>query len=372
MCEESGKATYYEQKTAPRAPDCPTTSNNYAGAVVYPPSTKVRATIKKKSLTMSLSKSEALRFAKLCISDDVTSVKTSPIARLWGGMGVIYRVSTKEGDFVLKYMDPRVPSQPSIGDQRKLDSYVVEAAFYKNYSQSLLEKGVGLARCLHVEQEGNKTIICLSVLENAPNDDYYELTIEWLAHFHATTWQQDCPGLQEVGTYWHLGTRPQEWQGMSNSNKGLEGRLKRAAPAIDLWLKDSPIQSWVHGDAKDANVMWNGNGVAMCDFQYVGRGCPLQDLCYFLCSNGVADDEQYVDLYYDKLCSKLLDVAPPNRHDFDVALELSYCDYLRFMYGWGQWGSDITKRVMKTLDKIDGGTNLGSEEAYADAIRDTF
>ena len=321
---------------------------------------------------MALAKSEALRFAQLCLSEDVSSVKSvSPIASLWGGMGQVYKVVTKEGNFVVKYMDPRritsKGGRPSIGDQRKLDSYTVEATFYAKYSDQLLGKGVGLARCLHVEQhDDNRIIICMSILENAPYDNYFPLAIEWLAHFHAVTWQQDCPGLQEVGTYWHLDTRPQEWKGMRDD--GWEGRLKRAAPAMDRWLKQTPIQSWVHGDAKDANIMWDGTKMAMCDFQYVGRGCPMKDLCYFLCSNGIADDDQYVNLYYEKLCSKLND--PPSRHDFDVALELSYCDYLRFMCGWGCWGSDITTRVRKTLDKLDGGTKLGSDEAYFDAICD--
>ena len=338
---------------------------------------------------MSLSKSEALRFARLCISEDVSSVTCSSIARLWGGMGHIYRIvnnnnnkkNNHENDkdectFVLKYMDPRLATTTkstnakiSIGDQRKLDSYVVEAEFYRTNSNELRKQGVGLARCLLVEENHGKTILCLSVLVNAPdNDNYYELVIEWLAHFHATTWNKDCPTLQPVGTYWHLDTRPQEWRDMSDT--GWEGRLKRAAPAVDRWLKDTPIQSWVHGDVKDANVMWDGNKVAMCDFQYVGRGCPLKDLCYFLCSSGVANDETLVDLYFEKLCGKLKE--PLNRSDFDVALELSYCDYLRFMCGWGQWGSDITDRVKAVLDKIDGGVNLGSEDAYTEAIDVAF
>lgn len=324
---------------------------------------------------MSLSKLEALRLAKICISEDISSVSVSSIARLWGGMGQVYRViSSKTNDeFIVKYMDPRRMSPtPSLGDQRKLDSYVVEATFYRDYCEDLIRKGVGLARFLHVEQnDGNKTILCLSVLENAPDDDYYELVLDWLAHFHAATWQDECRGLQEVATYWHLDTRPDEWSGMSTS--GWEGRLRRAARAIDEFLKDgTTIQSCVHGDAKDANVMWDAatKKVAMCDFQYVGRGCPLKDLCYFLCSNGVADDESYVDLYYEKLCSKIKDASPPSRKEFDIVLELCYCDYLRFMCGWGQWGSDITGRVKKTLDKLDGGKDLGSEEAYREAIRE--
>lgn len=329
---------------------------------------------------MSLSKQEALRLAKASISENVSTVKSiSTIARLWGGMGQVYRVIVCSGEqeeqqFCVKYMAPRLSSSSriSLGDQRKLDSYVVEAAFYKEYSTELRSKGVGLAECLFVEQDNNnKTILCLSLLQNAPNDDYYKHTLEWLAHFHATTWQRDAASLQAVGTYWHLGTRPNEWQSMSNS-MGWEGRLKLAAPAIDEFLSTTTdIVSWVHGDAKDANVMWDGTKVAMCDFQYVGRGCPAKDLAYFLCSNNVADDDEYVDMYYEMLCRKLDDKAP-SRTKFDTVLELSYCDYLRFMCGWGQWGSDITDRVKRTLDKIDGGKKLASEDAYREAVQEVF
>jgi thiamine kinase-like enzyme len=327
-------------------------------------------------------------------------------------MGEIYQISTEQGSLVVKYIQyaPKTSlSVPSIGDQRKLDSYRVEINFYQQYSHDLRFQGIGLAQCYHVEEnassEGgtkrnaattttnnnntasrtilktatsktNTKVICLSVLQHVPEEiNFIEKTLEWLAKFHAATWQRQEDGyLQSVGTYWHLDTRQEEWNQMST--KGWEGRLRQAARAIDQWLKETTsIQSWVHGDCKDANIMWDGTQIALCDFQYVGIGCPLKDVAYFLCSSGISstvDETQYVQYYYDILCQHLTNRPPPTRHDVHVALELCYCDYQRFLCGWGQWGSDISKRVQSTLHKIDKGRNLGSDEAYEVAIHQAF
>jgi hypothetical protein len=323
-----------------------------------------------RSSKLPLDESEALRLARICSGTHVVSVELSQIAELWGGMGHVYRASpVGSGDFIIKFMNPRMSSRhPSVGDKRKLNSYLVEAHFYQSYSKELAAEGIGLANCLFVETEGTKTTICLSVLHDAPHVNFHQQTLEWLADFHAVTWNKACPGLQEVGTYWHLQTRKEEHHRMSS--RGWEGRLKLAARAIDEWLKATDIQSWVHGDPKEENVLWNGHQIALCDFQYVGRGCPAKDVAYFLCSCGIAQDSQLVDTYYNRLCSKLNKV--PSRKDFDVALELAFCDYLRFMCGWGIWGSDISQRVIKMLEKIDGGARLTSEEAYIEALNQIF
>jgi len=62
---------------------------------------------------------------------------------------------------------------------------------------------------------------------------------------------------------------------------------------------------------------------------------------------------------------------PPSFSHLRDSLELAYCDFCRFMSGWGYWGrmSAIQSRVRATLDKLDGGKDLGSESAYDEAIR---
>ena len=38
------------------------------------------------------------------------------------------------------------------------------------------------------------------------------------------------------------------------------------------------------------------------------------------------------------------------------------------MSGWGWWGHDLEPRIRAVLDKLDGGADLGSEDAYRDAV----
>ena len=51
--------------------------------------------------------------------------------------------------------------------------------------------------------------------------------LAWLAAFHASFLGASPTGLWEEGTYWHLGTRPDELDAMAS------GPLRDAAPALD-------------------------------------------------------------------------------------------------------------------------------------------
>ena len=68
--------------------------------------------------------------------------------------------------------------------------------------------------------------------------------------------------------------------------------LKGSAAAIDRILKDCQYQTLVHGDAKLANFCFSRDGsqVAAVDFQYVGGGCGMKDLAYFV-GSCFRDDE---------------------------------------------------------------------------------
>ena len=92
-----------------------------------------------------------------------------------------------------------------------------------------------------------------------------ENIIRWLAHFHAKFLGAEPSDLWEEGTYWHLATRPDEWQKMG------EGRLKDLASLIDRRLSRVTYKTFLHGDAKLANFCANADGeVVAVDFQYVG------------------------------------------------------------------------------------------------------
>jgi len=102
--------------------------------------------------------------------------------------------------------------------------------------------------------------------------------VHWLAKFHAQYLHHPGNSLWPIGTYWHLDTRADEFAAMPASE------LKDAAASISQRLNHCTYKTLVHGDAKVANVCFpktNGD-VAFVDFQYVGKGCGMSDLAYFL------------------------------------------------------------------------------------------
>jgi serine/threonine protein kinase len=215
---------------------------------------------------------------------------------------------------------------------------------------------------------------------NFNEKEYIRAVLKWLATLHASYWGDERvdtiveeSGLQQQGSYWYLDTRPDEHGSMPNH--GWEGRLKRAARAIDNRLKRDSMQCLIHGDAKDANVMVTDDGdVVMCDFQYCGKGPPSKDLAYFFCSSVNAKDEgAALQFYLDELTKRLPPGAQaPTIAELIDSLELAYADFTRFMSGWGYWGGNMEGRVKRLLDRLDGGKDLGSEEAYEAAMHREF
>ena len=103
-------------------------------------------------------------------------------------------------------------------------------------------------------------------------------------------------GLWAIGTYWHLATRPDELGALP------DGPVKAAATTIDRRLANSAFRTFVHGDAKLANFCFDADGrrAAAVDFQYVGGGCGMEDVAYFM-SSCLDEDES------DRLAPDLLD-----------------------------------------------------------------
>ena len=234
--------------------------------------------------------------------DAIAAVQPKRIASLWAGMGSVWQlhVSTSTaGAPPLSIVAKRVELPAvctSIGDQRKKDSYDVEAAFYsRGHAERLLAAGALVPYPLHVEHRpGEGVTICMTRVEGrSSHRGDSEAFVAWLAKLHATYWgsraDEACGGgagggLQAQGCYWHLDTRPEEHARMGSS--GWMGRLRLAARAIDLRLKADPLQSVCHGDAKGANIVYaTGEGGAavplVYDFQYCGKACVAKDLAYF-------------------------------------------------------------------------------------------
>jgi hypothetical protein len=328
---------------------------------------------------MTMNQQEAVRLTQVSFPNakQTPKVKVTTKCRLWAGMGHVYELSFGQNSFIVKSVDPTQITD-SIGDLRKAASYKVEANFYKSFAETLLdEHNLPLPRPFYVECDGNATIICMSKLEqHSPrrhSGNAQERVVKWLARLHAATWGSSAEGLQPSGSYWYLDTRPDEHANMSRV--GWEGRLKRAARAIDSRLHRDSMQCIIHGDAKEANILWTDQGeLAMCDFQYCGKGPATRDLAYFLCSSTNPEDEgELLQDYYEELIRLLPDAkTKPSFETLKESLELAFCDYARFMAGWGYWGNDISRRVISILNQLDGGKDLGSEEAYDEAVRREF
>ena len=115
--------------------------------------------------------------------------------------------------------------------------------------------------------------------------------------------------------------------------------------------------------------------IAMYDFQYCGKGTPTRDLAYFLCSSCDEDWEEELVLYYFEQLKDLLNrqgITPPSFNHFKQSLDLAFCDFYRFLCGWGEWGYDVKGKVLSLLQCLDGGKALGTEQAYNEAIKKEF
>jgi len=329
--------------------------------------------------------------AKVSIIEDAQARRKktliSQMCRLWAGMGSIYLVEIQDAlKFAVKHVTPPPSKQQSLGDERKAFSYQVEANFYQHVAPELLLIGLVLPTPYYVQYgpAEQEITICMSLLEGSwiQSDEDWQGTLQWLAQFHAAYWGRERIDpllqkvkLQAVASYWHLETRPDEHSRMSN--RGWEGRLKRAAKAIDDCLKRDPMQCLVHGDPKEANIMKlkQQQKVALYDFQYCGKGTPTRDLAYFLCTSCDEDiEDDAVQYYHEQLTAQLTKqgMVPPTLEHLEQSLELAFCDFHRFLCGWGQWGYNLKDKVLLLLERIDGGKDLGSEEAYQEAFRKEF
>jgi hypothetical protein len=182
--------------------------------------------------------------------------------------------------------------------------------------------------------------------------------LKWLANFHANFLGHKPTGLWDVGTYWHLETRPDEYEKMKHQE------LKAKAHVIDELLNQCKYQTIVHGDAKLANFCFseNGNKIAVVDFQYVGGGCGMKDVAYFLgsCLSGIESEiyqNELLDFYFKELQGALN--SSSIGIDFkDLELEwrrmypIACTDFTRFLLGWmptHQKINDYNLNMMKSV-----------------------
>ena len=278
------------------------------------------------------------------------------IQELWSGYGSIIRYGLEGAaspTVVVKYV--RMPTKDrhprgwnsDLGHKRKMKSYKVETAWYSNYA-SLCDERCRVPNCLALEKRGDEVLMVLEDLDGVgfPIRKHSVAMIEiegclsWLANFHAEFMGVVPNGLWKNGTYWHLDTRPEELKVLDDK------LLRRAAGKIDLLLKRSSFQTFVHGDAKLANFCFSQDGcsVAAVDFQYVGGGCGMKDVAYFLSSCLYEEDceryeERLLDFYFGKLRKALISRkksldADAVENEWRALYPVAWADFHRFIKGW--------------------------------------
>ena len=276
------------------------------------------------------------------------------IQSLWSGYGKIERVkldSFHRKTAIVKHIVPPSNSNHPRGwntdksHQRKLRSYIVETNWYKNWSIKINEK-CRIPECYGVASTGDNQIILLEDMD-ASGFDQRKLTISLteikscltcLAHFHAIHMDKAPNGLWPIGTYWHLETRPDEFKVMAKSS------LKQAANQIDKTLNQCKFMTIVHGDAKLANFCFSADEskVAVLDFQYVGGGCGMKDIAYFLGSclseNECENTEiELLDFYFEQLRAALQDCLinlDELEQEWRYMYPIAWADFNRFLMGW--------------------------------------
>jgi aminoglycoside phosphotransferase (APT) family kinase protein len=283
------------------------------------------------------------------------------IQELWSGYGAILRyrlhgaqrqrVVVKHVHFPERIDHPRGWNSDR-SHRRKLRSYEVETAWYAEWS-ARCDAACPVPHCLALETRGDETLILLEDLDESGFSARRESVgkkeiaacLHWLANFHATFMGCEPQGLWPQGTYWHLATRPDELAVLDDLP------LKQMAATIDRLLRGSPYQTLVHGDAKLANFCFSpaGERVAAVDFQYVGGGCGMKDVAYFIgscLSEGECERQEVwlLDCYFDALRQALARLHPTMNAealeaDWRALFPLAWTDFHRFLKGWspGHW-----------------------------------
>ncbi len=311
------------------------------------------------------------------------------IQSLWSGYGQIIRLELSGGahtSVILKHIQlPDSGDHPrgwntGLSHQRKIRSYQIEAHWYQHYA-SHCTSDCAVPVCLAVDSSANETVLVLTDLDAAGFDvrkdsvgiQDIHACLDWLAGFHATFLNSNAEGLWECGTYWHLDTRPDELAALSDY------ALQKAALLIDQKLQQCRYQTLVHGDAKLANFCFQPANsirdsvladklprVAAVDFQYVGRGCGMKDVAYFIgsCLNEEeceAMESHLLDYYFSALTSQIaqkkISVNTAELEDeWRELYPVAWADFYRFIKGWspGHWkinsySEKLTKRVIEGL-----------------------
>ena len=296
-----------------------------------------------------------------------------PVQTLWSGYGRIVRVRLSgacvQSAILKQVTPPQVPKHPrgwvgEASNRRKLKSYAAECDFYSIWCPHP-RAGFRTARCYGAEAPHDGWRFLLEDLDAAGFSARYqtlrvdrlEACLKWLAAFHAHFLGRDPQGLWKVGTYWHLATRADELKALEDQ------QLLDAAQGLDQALNQCRYQTLVHGDAKVANFCFGEEEVAAVDFQYVGGGCGIKDVAYFL-SSCLSDNEceaqapSHLDCYFGFL-RQFLDPganADAIEEEWRSLYPVAWADFHRFLAGWApdhwkihRYTREMTRQALQLL-----------------------
>ncbi len=298
------------------------------------------------------------------------------IQSLWSGYGKISRFRLQGASLdtvVIKHISLNRPGghprgwNTSFSHRRKVKSYQVETHWYEHWSQDCGE-ACRIPRFIGSYLEGDDQWIVLEDLnpdfparKHHLNLPEVKVCLSWLAEFHMRFLNRTPTGLWNIGTYWNLKTRPDEFEQIEHP------LLKSKAHAIDELLNRCKFMTIVHGDAKVANFCFSEDGhkVAAVDFQYVGGGCGMKDVAYFLgsCLSGAectAYENELLDFYFSRLEHSF------RKYSFDFLFDeleeewrkmypVACTDFIRFISGWMPGHQKINDYNLRMMDSVLGG-----------------
>jgi|TARA_B110000259_G_scaffold49901_1_gene58592 hypothetical protein len=298
--------------------------------------------------------------------------KSSHIQSLWSGYGSIDKWSSINGDsIIVKHI--KLPTRidhphgwnSDVGHKRKIQSYKVEQEWYLKYVH-LLNENCRIPKLLGESEIDGEMILVLEDLDKSGypirlgniSELQIHSCVRWLANLHGQFISHKATGLWDFGSYWCLATRQEELDRMEDS------QLKAFAKLIDFKLNECKFQTILHGDAKVANFCFSKDEskVAAVDFQYVGKGCGMKDLIYFMssCLDGSEcekKESEILEVYFKEINNYL----PSNEailleKEWRSMYKYAWADFNRFLKGWspGHWKmndyvEEITKEVLDEL-----------------------
>jgi len=295
------------------------------------------------------------------------------IQSLWSGYGRISRyrlVGSSVKTVVVKFISLNLSGAHPKGwdtdyaHKRKVKSYKIETQWYERWSKRCTPSCRVPEFLGSISGKYDQWIIMEDLNTNYPLRKHLPCMAEikaclaWLANFHANFLHCEPEGLWPIGTYWHLATRPDEFEKIEHVE------LKEKAQLIDDLLNNCKYNTLVHGDAKLANFCFSEEGrkIAAVDFQYVGGGCGIKDVAYFIgsCLSSY-DCETYQDELLDFYFTALLKAFQSSGSDIDFkALKdewttlypVACADFTRFLLGWMPAHQKINKYNLDMMHTV--------------------